>query len=205
MERMTTVDGAIPVVRPARGVKQVAAGLVLAVAGTLAVSAWAQGPGAGTQAGMGGPGMHRMHDGVRGGGGFGGHGLFMGGPERVDRAVDRMLQGLNATDEQRSQVKRIAKAAATDLRAQHEAGRSLHEQGLQLFAAPVVDARAVEELRQKRLAHHDQVSKRMTQAMLEVSAVLSPEQRAKLAERSKERQQRMKDRRGAAAASAPAR
>jgi Spy/CpxP family protein refolding chaperone len=209
MVRMTTLN-ATAVVRPAQGVKHVAAGLVLAVAGTLAVSAWAQGPGA--QAGMGVPGMHRMHDGAHGGG-FGGHGLFVGGPERVDRAVDRMLQGLNATEEQRSQVKRIAGAAATDLRAQHEAGRSLHEQGLQLFAAPVVDARAVEALRQKRVAHHDQVSKRMTQAMLEVSAVLSPEQRAKLAERVKERQARMKerlqertmDRRGAAAASAPVR
>lgn len=212
MVQMTT--DVARVVRPAQGMKQVMAGLVLAVAGTLAVSAWAQAPAAAAAsqpaAGRGGPGMHGMDGMHRMQGqhrgdfkGFGGHGFFRGGPEQVDRAVDRLLQGLNATDAQRSQIKQIAQAAATDLRALHETSRGLHEQGQQLFAAPVVDARAVEALRQKRVAQHDQASKRMTQAMLDVSAVLSPEQRAKLVERMKEHQQRMKARRGAA--SAPAR
>lgn len=185
---------------PARGTKRMAVSLLLAVAGTLAVSAWAQPEGG---PGLGRPGMHAGH-----GGGFGGPGLFMGRPEHIARGVDRLLEGLNATEAQRTQILQIAQAAATDLRAQHEAARGLHERGLQLFTAPVVDARAVEALRQQRLAQHDQVSKRMTQALLDVSAVLSPEQRAKLGARIQQREQRMKDhmkermqeRRGAASA-----
>jgi periplasmic protein CpxP/Spy len=172
----------------ARGVRRVALGLLVAVAGTLSVSAWAGGHGHGSR-----------------GGDFGGHGMFMGGAEHMGRGLDRMLEGLNATDAQRAQIKQIAEAAATDLKAQHEAARGLREQGLQLFTAPVVDARAVEALRVRKMALHDQSSKRMTQAMLDVSAVLTPEQRVKLGERMKQRAQRMQEhmqRRGAASAPA---
>lgn len=172
----------------ARGIKRVALGLAMALAGTLAVSAWAQGHG------------------HRGGGDFGGAGMFMGRGDDAGRGLDRMLDSVNATDAQRAQIKQIAQAAAADLKAQRASSRGLHEQGLQLFTAPVVDARAVEALRVQRLAQHDQASKRMTQAMLDISAVLTPEQRVKLGERIKQRAQRMqehKQHRGAA--SGPAR
>ena len=122
-----------------------------------------------------------------GGPGMGGPGMMMGSPEQMGRMTDRMLEGLNATDAQREQIKKIAAAAATDLRAQREAGRALHEKGMQIFAAPTVDAAAAEALRQQMLAQHDVASKRMLQAMLEISAVLTPEQRSKLVERMKQR------------------
>ena len=120
--------------------------------------------------------------------------MFGGSPEHVGRGVDRMLDGLGATDAQRAQIKQIAVAAATDLKAQREAGRALHEKGMQIFAAPTVDAAAAESLRQQMLAQHDQASKRMLQAMLDVSMVLTPEQRAKMAERAKQRQAVMQER-----------
>jgi protein CpxP len=41
------------------------------------------------------------------------------------------------------------------------------------------------------LAQHDAASKRMLQAMLDVSRVLTPEQRAKLAERMQQRREMM--------------
>ena len=63
-----------------------------------------------------------------------------------------------------------------------------------VFTAPTVDANAAEQVRQQMLAQHDAASKRMTAAMVEASRVLSPEQRAKLAERVKERQARMQER-----------
>lgn len=196
--RTTTVQTVAS--RHSAGIKTVVAGMVLAVAGSLALSAWAEAPGGGR---AGGHAMHGRHGGGWGGG-MGGPGLFMGSPERIDRGVERWLEGLNTTEAQRSQVKQIAQAAARDLRAQREASRGLHEQGMKLFAAPVVDARAVEALRQQRLAQHDQASKRMTQAMLDVSAVLTPEQRATLAQRMEQRrqqmQERMQQRRGAASA-----
>ena len=53
---------------------------------------------------------------------------------------------------------------------------------------------AAESLRQQMMAQHDQASRRVTQAMLDVARVLTPEQRAKLGERMRERQAIMKDR-----------
>lgn len=136
-----------------------AAGVLVALSSTVMLSAEAA-------PGPGGP-----HGGHHGGPMMGG--MMMG---------ERMLDAVNATPEQRTQVKQIMDAARTDLQAQREAGRALHEQMRQLFAQPTVDARAAETLRLQALAQHDAASKRMMQAMLEVSRVLTPEQRARLAE-----------------------
>ena len=149
--------------------------VVALAASTLGAAAGADGDRAGRwgHAGMGGAGPM-------------GPGLFGGSPERVERGVDRMLDRVKATDAQRAQVKQIALAAATDLKAQREAGRGLFERNKQLFTAPVVDANAAEQLRQQMLAQHDQSSRRVLQAMIEISRVLSPEQRATLAQRMKD-------------------
>lgn len=157
-----------------RGAKWWMAGLIVAVSGTVGLSAYARGDHMGGGM-MGGPGM-------------------MGGAAFMGRGVDRMLDGLNATDAQRTQIKQIGQAAAADMKAQHEAGRALRDKAMQVFAAPNVDAAAAEGVRQQMLAQHDQASKRMLQAMLDVSKVLTPEQRAKLAERMKQRGDQMRDR-----------
>ena len=129
-------------------------------------------------------------------GGEGGHGMMMfgGSPERMGRRIDHMLDGLNATDAQRTQVKQIATAAATDLRAQHETGKGLRERSLLIFAAPNVDATAAESVRAQMLAQHDQASRRTLQAMLDISKVLTPEQRAKVGERMQQRGAMMHER-----------
>lgn len=138
--------------------------------------------------------------GRHGAGGGEGHGpvpmtmLFGGPPEHVAHNVDRLLDGLNATDAQRNQIKQIATAAAADSAAQREAGRGLREQSLQLFTAPTVDAGAAEALRQQMTAQQDQASKRTLQAMLDVAKVLTPEQRAKIGARMAERRAVMNDR-----------
>ena len=129
-------------------------------------------------------------------GGGGGHGMMMfgGPPEHMGRRIDHVLDGLNATDAQRTQIKQIAMAAAADLRAQREAGKGLRERGMQIFTAPNVDAQAAESVRQQMQTLHDQASRRTLQAMLDVSRVLTPEQRAKLGERMKERGAMMRER-----------
>ncbi|HWP19265.1 MAG TPA: Spy/CpxP family protein refolding chaperone [Burkholderiaceae bacterium] len=130
-----------------------------------------------------------------GGPGMGPERMFVASPERVDRMVDRMLRDLNPTEEQREQVRQIARSAATDLRALHENRRTLREEGMRLFSQPTVDANAVEALRQRQMALHDQASRRMSQAMVEVSRVLTPEQRQKLAERMQQRAKKWEQRR----------
>ena len=99
---------------------------------------------------------------------------------------ERALEAAGVSAEQRAQVRQIMDAARTDLEAGREAARGLRTQLRQLFTEPTVDARAAETLRQQLLAQHDQASARLMQAMLEVSRVLSPEQRAALAEMAKD-------------------
>lgn len=135
-----------------------------------------------------------------GGGGFhpgeaGPLGPSMGGPLMSGRHAGRMLDAVNATADQRSQIAQIMQLAHADLKAQREAGRTVHEQLRQAFTQPVVDANVIESLRVQVLAQHDQSSRRMMQAMLEVSRVLTPEQRAQLAEMAAKRGP-MKGRRG---------
>ncbi len=140
--------------------------------------------------GDGGPGMGRHMHGGMGGGGM----MFGGSPERMGRMIDHMLDGLNATDAQRTQIKQIAAAAAADLKSQTQSGRALRQRGMQIFTAPAVDAAAAEQVRQQMLQQHDQMSRRVTQAMLDVARVLTPEQRAKIGERMRDRQARMEER-----------
>jgi protein CpxP len=173
---VTDIKTATPARR--RTAKTLIAGLILGVAAAATIPVLAHGPRHGGPMAMG----------------MGGPGGFMGSPERVDRMVDRLLRDLNATDAQRAQIKQIAQAAANDLKTQREAGRGLHQQAMQLFTQPNIDANAVEALRQQRMAHMDQSSKRMSQAMVEISRVLTPEQRATLAERMKERAERWQER-----------
>jgi Spy/CpxP family protein refolding chaperone len=116
--------------------------------------------------------------------GFGGHMGPMG-------HMGHMLDVVNATDSQRSQIEAIFKAARSDLAAQHDAGRKLHEQMGALFAAPNIDAAAIESLRSQISAQHEVASKRMSQAMIDAARVLTPEQRAKIAEVMKKHQARM--------------
>src|SRR5690606_3566782 len=121
----------------------------------------------------------------------GGGGMFLGGPERIDRLLD----GLNATEAQRTQIKQIARPAAQDLRAQREEGPALREQAAAGFTGPPVDAAKAEALPPQMPARQGAASRRITQAMLDASAVLTPEQRVKLGERMAERKQRMEERR----------
>jgi Spy/CpxP family protein refolding chaperone len=151
-------------------------GMLMALAATFAVTTWAQ-PAGGMGGGMG---MHGHH-----GGGM------MGSPEGMARMLDHMLDGLNATDDQRAQIKQIAQAAASDLRTQREASRGLHERAMQIFTAPNIDAAAAETLRQQMVAQHDLASKRTMQAMVDMARVLTPDQRAKIGQRMKDRMDRM--------------
>lgn len=107
------------------------------------------------------------------------------------RGFERVLDEVKATDAQRQQIKQITDQARTDLQALHQQGRDAHQQGMAIWASPKLDAADAEKHRQQMLAHHDQVSKRMMQAMLDVGKVLSPEQRAQAAQILKQRHDRM--------------
>ena len=95
--------------------------------------------------------------------------------------LDHVLDDVKASPTQRAQVRQIMEAADAELRAGRDAARADREQMAQLFAQPVVDAAAVEVVRQRMEQRHDAESRRMTQAAVDVSLVLGPEQRQQIA------------------------
>lgn len=114
-----------------------------------------------------------------------------GGRDMMGGHVEHMLEVVDATDAQRAQIKQIMQAARADLKGQMEAGRKLRAQTMALYAAPNIDAAAIETLRQQAQGLREVASKRMSQAMVEAARVLTPEQRAAFAEKMKKRQTRM--------------
>lgn len=132
----------------------------------------------GMRGAAGGHGMRVGH------GGHGGHGMH-------GRMIERMLDLVNASADQRSRIKSILETAHKDLKTQREAARPLHEQMRSVFTQPNIDARAAETLRAQMSAQRDAASKRMLQARLEVANVLTPEQRKLVAERLAQRRAMM--------------
>ena len=162
------------------------ASLLYALTGAALSMAQAQPAGAmGATGGMAGPGA--MHAAAHHGMGHGGAGAGVG----FGMMSERMLEAAGASAEQKTKVREILKAAQDDQLKQSAGGLELHQQMLALLTAPQIDAAAAEGLRQKLEARHDAASKRHLQAMLDVGAVLTPEQRQKLAERLKSRREMM--------------
>lgn len=166
------------------GFARTAASLVVLAALGVGTVAHAQGAmhGAGHAHALHGPGgMHAMHGRMHGGDGTG---MEM-------RGFERMLDRVQATPEQRTQIRKIMESARADVRAGREAGRAERGKLAELLARPEIDAAAVEAARQQLVARHDAASKRMTQALVEAGRVLTPEQREKLAAQAQQRRDMM--------------
>ena len=103
--------------------------------------------------------------------------------DHVDRMVRHITSEVDATPEQQAKIADIAKAAAKDLAPLHQQLFEAHKKALDLFRAPTIDQAAIEALRAEQITRVDTASKRVTQALEEIAAVLTPEQRAKLADR----------------------
>jgi Spy/CpxP family protein refolding chaperone len=112
----------------------------------------------------------------------------------MGRCSTTLLDGLNATDAQRAPDQADHGAGFADLKGQAQAARELRQRGMLVLTAPAVDANAAEQIRLQTMQLHDQMSRRMTQAMVAAASVLTPEQRAAIGQRLKDRQARMEER-----------
>lgn len=144
------------------------------VAGGVAVLALA---GIGVAGAMGGDHMrsHMMEIGMKHGGHFAGRGF------------GRALDAVDATAEQEDRIWAIIDGARAELRPMMRDFRDTRTTVMELLAAPTIDRDAAETLRAERIAAIDEASKKMIAAALDAAEVLTPEQRAKLAEQMKER------------------
>jgi periplasmic protein CpxP/Spy len=101
----------------------------------------------------------------------------------VERKVNHVLSHVDATDEQKTKVSAIAKAAAADLTKLGFTPGEGRTKFLQLFRADKVEPDAIEALRAEQSSKWDAATKRIAQAVAEVAQVLTPEQRRELTER----------------------
>ena len=100
----------------------------------------------------------------------------------VEWRVDDMLAEVEATDDQRDQVHAIVTAAIADMGEFREFKREGREALLEALTKETVDGPQLEALRQQKLDVADRASQRLLTALADAADVLTPEQRAELAE-----------------------
>lgn len=129
-----------------------------------------------------GPGWW-FHDG-HGHGGYARHAAH--DPEmvgaRIAFATDWLLSRIEASDEQRQQVKTIVQATVQDLAQVREQHHQNRQALLQALAQPTVERATLGDIRHAALQLVDTASERIVTALAEVAEVLTPEQRARLME-----------------------
>jgi Spy/CpxP family protein refolding chaperone len=141
-------------------------------------------------------GAHAFAHGGGFGGGFG-PGAWHGGrgeqadPEamkrRIDASVRWMLADVNATDAQREKIAAIVEATRKEMAPLREKHREARRAVMELLAKPNVDRAAIEAIRAQEIQSADAMSRRFVQSLADVAEVLTPEQRAQLAEKMKQR------------------
>jgi periplasmic protein CpxP/Spy len=118
------------------------------------------------------------------GGRWGGHAMSPeAAKEHLQIASKWLLRDIDASPEQQDRVNAIVAGAVDDLfrlRERHQQNRdAFHRQ----LGGATIDRAALEEIRQSEMGVADEASKRLVQALADVSDVLTPEQRQALAER----------------------
>ena len=106
--------------------------------------------------------------------------------EKIDRLVAHAAIEIDATDAQRDKIAAIAKAAANLIRPLREAMLADGEALRDILLSDSIDPARVEEIRAARLAEIDTKSKIVAEAVVEIAAVLTLDQRRTLEERIRE-------------------
>lgn len=109
--------------------------------------------------------------------------MMSAAPYHAEWLVDRMMDDVKASDEQRSKARAIVKAAASDMQALFAQHRDGHDALLDIVKAPALDRGQLETLRARTVSGMDESSKRLTTAFGDLLEVLTPEQRQELAAR----------------------
>lgn len=125
--------------------------------------------------------------GAGGPGGNSGWGPGGWGGRFAEHRLYAVLDDIGASDTQQDQIWAVIDRTHSELRPVGREFRDTRQQLAALLAAPTIDTAAVEKLRAERIATMEEVSKKAVAAMVEAAQVLTPEQRAKLAEEIKDR------------------
>lgn len=109
--------------------------------------------------------------------------------------MEKMLEPLNLSDEQSQQIEAIKKQSSTDNETLHQEMQANHETMKSLLTGEA----SVEQLReqhQKMQALRQQLDDNRFETMLQIRAVLTPEQRTQMAELMAQKRERRGEREG---------
>ncbi|MDB5407995.1 MAG: uncharacterized protein JWL84_2907 [Rhodospirillales bacterium] len=104
--------------------------------------------------------------------------------ERIQQIALRVLDSVGAASAQEAKVHDIIAATFAEVAPDPKNRDAIRKQVLDLLRAPTVDRAAVEKLRADQVAKIDATSKKLVAAVLDIADQLTPEQRAKLADRA---------------------
>jgi Spy/CpxP family protein refolding chaperone len=96
--------------------------------------------------------------------------------------MQALLTKIGASEAQKTQIEAILKPALDDMKATHEAHFAAFKQFHEAISAPSIDRAQLETLRAAQLKLLDEASKRLVIAISDAAEVLSPDQRAALAQ-----------------------
>ncbi len=104
---------------------------------------------------------------------------------KFEKVTQRALKKADATEDQKARIKPIADDLATALYGFREEHRAIRSRFIKAFEAEKVDPAEVGKIREDAVALADRASRKITEAIVKASDVLTPEQRRKLTERWK--------------------
>lgn len=121
----------------------------------------------------------------------GGHGhAWHGDGEFLAFMIERKLRQLDATEQQREQILSIAADARDAVFTLHDADASPREAFIDQLVSDPTNQAELEALRIEQLARMDEGSRILVDAIAQIGAILTPEQRAELAEMHRSRHER---------------
>jgi Spy/CpxP family protein refolding chaperone len=101
----------------------------------------------------------------------------MAGPGFMARRLDRMLDKVNATQTQRSQIHAIWDGLRPQLKAAHQQHAALHQQMVTALTGATINPSDVEKLRQQQMTVANTTSSLFTQGIVGTAQVLTADQR----------------------------
>lgn len=115
------------------------------------------------------------------GGDHHGHMAGRGAEDHLEH-MQAMLTKIGATDTQKAQIDGLLKPAFEEMKAAHDAHSAAFKQFHAEIIAPSIDRAKLESLRAGQVKSLDEASKRLVTAIADAAEVLSPDQRAAIAE-----------------------
>jgi len=97
--------------------------------------------------------------------------------QRIEKRVDKALDGTTASADQKKKIAEILQAAFGDIKGMHAQRGEIRKALTEAMSAPTIDPAKVEAIRAQQVKLMDDGSKRFTKALIDAGNVLNADQR----------------------------